>query len=178
MTRPRISICGDSYSAVNAPTTCYATVTESYSWIHDIQKDYSVECLAESGRSNFDILKQVKRARGDIIISNVTSLNRVAFAVSKRSVEISKADLQLHNLKISRLISRLSDVCWTPFVGYEEVPEILYLPFERENELYNDHLKDRLTKHHLTQRGNELLRDEMLKQLERILHDYNSRTVS
>ena len=171
MTRPRITFCGDSYSAVNAPVTCYYDTEESYSWIHDIQKDYSVECLAESGRSNFDILKQVKSAKGTIIISNVTSLNRVAFAVSKRPLEISKSELRTYNLKYARLISRLSDICWTPFVGYEEVPEILYLPFERENELYNDHLKDRLTKHHLTQRGNELLRDEMLKQLERIMHE-------
>ena len=164
----RIAICGDSYSAVNSSSTCYPEIVESYSWIHDLQERYSVECYAESGRSNFDILKQVKRCDEPIIITNVTSLHRTTFSMTLRSVDISKQDLVNYNLKYARLIAQLSDICWTPFVGYETIPEIQYLPFERENEMYNERLGSELTKHHLTRQGNEMLRDEMLYQIEKI----------
>ena len=109
----RIAICGDSYSAVNSSSTCYPEIVESYSWIHDLQERYSVECYAESGRSNFDILKQVKRCDEPIIITNVTSLHRTTFSMTLRSVNISKQDLVNYNLKYARLIAQLSDICWT-----------------------------------------------------------------
>lgn len=168
----RIAICGDSYSAVNDLYTCNydPPFTESYSWIHELQKRYDVTCYAKSGSSNLDVVMQIKRAAEyDLLIVNLTHIIRLSLIMNvKKAPEVDERSVVKRNLELAEWIAkRPHSICWSPFPGYEKIPSVYTMYFERENELYNKNLQGLLTKHHMTHRGNQLMAEWILDQIEK-----------
>lgn len=168
----RIAICGDSYSAVNDLYTCSydPPFTESYSWIHELQKQYSVTCYAKSGSSNLDIVYQIKRAaKHDLLIVNLSHIIRLSLYTNvKKAPKIDEQSIIKRNIELAEWIAkRPHSLCWSPFPGYETIPSVHTKYFERENEYFNKNLQGKLTKHHMTEKGNQLMAEWALEQIEK-----------
>lgn len=176
MTYPNVYICGDSFSAVNDSVTCNHPLddVEAYSWVHELQKRYSVTCYARSGASNFDIINQIKRLKTyDLLITNLTQIKRLALHVRMENLpNVDLLTVARRNIELGKWISkRPNSICWTPFTGYEAIKTIHTMYFERENEYFNKQLSAPVTKHHMTEKGNQLLAEWMIDQIERKLHE-------
>ena len=163
-----ILIAGDSYSDSRYETrTCHCGNGDPVSWVNLLSRDYTVECVAKSGSSNYDIVSQVMRsAEYDYLIVNVTSLARSARWSSFRHRESE----DVSNFKIAQSLAKRSNtLCWTPYPGYEKIDEIHYIPLARHNELYNEKVKSCCTQHHLDRESNYLLYSWMKERLNETL---------
>ena len=176
----RIAICGDSFSDITSRRTCIGRFEEGWSWVHGLQEHYEIDCYAHSGVSNLLIYDQVKQAKktNSIIVTNVSSIARVTQMIDFKHPDISEDEIKKHNKKFAQWIAKNSDVCWTPFPGYESISEIDLITLEKENELYNKELQSQTTKHHLTLKGNQILFSIIFEKIEGVLNERSKHTVS
>lgn len=153
-----IYLIGDSFSD---PT--YEGDQEGVSWTHRLMASYEVTPYAYRGWSNLDIWSKISIVPDDALkiinLSHPTRFpkeSKLASDLSRRYVSNPTA----MNIKAaSKIVSSYSNssFIWSPFPGYENIPEIRYLPFEQENELYNESIARQNVGNHLTQKGNDML---------------------
>jgi len=146
-----ILIAGDSFSDANSSLTCARASVGNASWVRMLAREYSVQCVALLGSSNYDIARQIWKQPG-LKIVNLSHPHRLT-----RHHAPPDFDGYELNMLIAQKISQMSDtICWTPFVGYEHL-NIASPDLDNYNEYYSDEAKSRCTCHHLTQEGNERL---------------------
>ena len=167
----KITIIGDSYSTQH--TTIHNKPTH-FTWIHCLEKEHEINCLAHPGASNVDILNQVPDSDWDCIIISLSPLDRPC------GVLLDQDQTEYHhqqkdgrhvkaNISAAYKLTKLDrSIVWSSFPHYEGVSDkILYIPLIGENEYYR--LKFDLrsldyTGCHLTRKGNITLA-EIMKRL-------------
>jgi hypothetical protein len=151
-----IVIAGDSYSDMHRKSCNVVRFNpESISWVRMLSEVYDVTCVAHSGASNRDIIKQVYNApESSLLIVNMSHPHRQSRFLSpyKKKVEIRlNRDIAAYFGKKNRTF------CWTPFMGYESIKGVVFKPLYKWNEMYYPKLFKQVTSHHLTREGNEIL---------------------
>jgi hypothetical protein len=147
-------IAGDSFSDASDACSCDERSVHRYSWVDLLQQDYKIQCVGQVGASNYDIVKQVWRARGWTFL--VVNLSHPLRASSYVPPPKRKDGLKL-NMKIAAYFAQKPNtICWTPFVGYESISGVHYQPLKRFNEMYNYKAAFSCTNHHFTQEGNDM----------------------
>lgn len=150
-----ILIAGDSFSDASTACSCNAGSIGRHSWIDKLSEEFEIESVGQVGASNYDIAKQIKRSRNyRLLIVNLSHPHRTSTYLPHPRVK----DEHALNLKIARsLAQRDSTICWTPFVGYESIPEVLYQPVAKHNEMYTPSVEQQCTNHHFNREGNDIL---------------------
>ena len=159
-----ILVAGDSFSDASDNCSCFEGSIGRYSWVDLLQQYYKVQCVGQVGASNYDIAKQVWRAkRWTFLVVNLTHPLRTATYVPPPKCEDG---LKL-NMKIAaHFAQRPNTLCWTPFVGYESISGVHYQPLEQFNEMYNYKAAYSCTNHHFTQEGNSMIYKWIKDQIE------------
>ena len=167
----KIVIVGDSYSTQR---TIINGVPTHFTWIHCLEKDYKVECLAVPGASNVETLNQVPDSDWDCIIASLSPLDRPGGKLFDRDqTEYHRQQKDgrhvKENISAAYKLTKLDrSIVWSSFPQYEGISnKIHYIPLADENEYYRIRYSLSVRNYtgcHLTKKGNQRLA-EIMKRL-------------
>ena len=167
----KLVIIGDSYSTQRTVINDKYT---NFTWIHCLEEEHEVECLAVPGASNVETLNQVPDSDWDCIIASLSPLDRAdgkLFDQDQTEYYHQRKDRRhvKANISAAYKLTRLDrSIVWSSLPQYEGISDkIHYIPLIDENEYYR--LKYNLrelsyTGCHLTKKGNQTLA-EIMKRL-------------
>lgn len=156
MTRPRVYICGDSFS-----DDTWGFDAASYSWVQLLERDFTVIRKAQAGASNEEILQQVKEVPQDELkCVNLTTLSRTNRGLTRWPAEIASIR------SIYRIVKTPNCYIWSPTQEYEDISYVDWYPLKDHNELYSPLV--RVTRCHFTEEGNHILYTHIKEALRRV----------
>lgn len=153
MTRPRIHICGDSFSddtwgSVGVRFEKFDAAT--LSWVQLLEQDFEIVRSAKAGASNEEIHQQVKTLPHDEIkCVNLTTLSR-----TNRGLDPWPAE-RISIRSIYHIVKTPNTYVWSPTQEYEDISYVDWIPLKDHNELYSPLVN--VTGCHFTDEGNHLL---------------------
>ena len=159
----KITVVGDSYSTQH---TIINDKPTHFTWIHCLEEEYEVECLAVPGSSNVETLSQVPED-WDCLIASLSPLVRppqIVFAQDRTNYHHQEKTRQHVKANISaayKIIKLPRSIVWSSFSEYEGISRsIHYIPLIGHNELIDLQYglrKQDYTGCHLTKQGNQML---------------------
>ena len=153
MTRPRVYICGDSFSddtweSVGVRFEKFDAA--SYSWVQLLEQDFTVIRKAQAGASNEEILQQVESVPQDELkCINLTTLSRTNRGLDPWPAE--RASIR----SIYRIVKTPNVYIWSPTQEYEDISYVDWVPLKDHNESYSPLV--RVAGCHFTKEGNHIL---------------------
>lgn len=164
-----ILLAGDSY------TSCVDFRDDKsqplYMWTEAICERFDAKCVGRPGASNYDILQQINQNESDLVIVNLTTLNRITShwgcsrpsyknKTTKQRVESAS---QLH----ARKVIELSHYVWSTFPDYTDWEEVHTIDLRQHDDMWSS---VSTTGCHFTREGNDWMINHITQKIEEMQH--------